>query len=73
MIDEQKNDKTERLHLHGIVWGIGTDKLITNKWNYGITFTGVRQKKKMLPNRKILETYQTKWEEEHQAKINGRS
>ena len=30
----------ERLHLHGIVWGIGTDQLIREKWNYGITFTG---------------------------------
>ena len=39
-ITELGHEKTERLHLHGIVWGIGTDKLITNKWNYGITFTG---------------------------------
>ena len=39
-ITELGHEKTERLHLHGIVWGIGTDKLITDKWNYGITFTG---------------------------------
>ena len=37
-ITELGHEKTERLHLHGIVWGIGTDKLITDKWNYGITF-----------------------------------
>ena len=29
-ITELGHEKTERLHLHGIVWGIGTDKLITN-------------------------------------------
>ena len=40
VITELGHDKTERLHLHGIVWGIGTDQLIREKWNYGITFTG---------------------------------
>ena len=31
---------TERLHLHGIVWGLGNGEKITNNWKYGITFTG---------------------------------
>ena len=39
-ITELGHEKTERLHLHGIVWGIGTDQLIKEKWNYGITYTG---------------------------------
>ena len=37
---ELGHEKTERLHLHGIVWGIGTDQLVEEKWNYGITYTG---------------------------------
>ena len=32
-ITELGHEKTERLHLHGIVWGIGTDQLIKEKWN----------------------------------------
>ena len=32
--------KTERLHLHGIVWGLGNGEKVTNNWKYGITFTG---------------------------------
>ena len=39
-ITELGHKNTKRLHLHGIVWGIGTDELIKEKWNYGITFTG---------------------------------
>ena len=31
---------TERLHLHGIVWGLGNGKKVTDNWKYGITFTG---------------------------------
>ena len=30
-ITEKGHNETERLHLHGTVWGIGTDKLITEK------------------------------------------
>ena len=39
-ITELGHEKTERLHLHGIVWGIEADKKVCEKWNYGITFTG---------------------------------
>lgn len=39
-ITELGHEKTERLHLHGIVWGIGTDQLISEKWNYGFVYTG---------------------------------
>ena len=39
-ITELGQKKTERLHLHGIVWGLGNDKKITDNWKYGITFTG---------------------------------
>ena len=38
--DNGNRTKTERLHLHGIVWGIGNGKKITDNWKYGITFTG---------------------------------
>ena len=39
-ITELGHEKTERLHLHGIVWGLGNDEKITKNWKYGITFTG---------------------------------
>ena len=39
-ITELGHEGTERLHLHGLVWGIGSDKLTEEKWTYGMTFTG---------------------------------
>ena len=39
-ITELGHEKTEGLHLHGIVWGLGNGKKITDNWKYGITFTG---------------------------------
>ena len=39
-ITELGHEKTERLHLHGIVWGLENGKKITDNWKYGITFTG---------------------------------
>ena len=39
-ITELGHEKTERLHLHGIVWGLGNGKKVTDNWKYGITFTG---------------------------------
>ena len=61
-ITELGQEKTERLHLHGIVWGIGTDKLITNKWNYGITFTGFFVNEKTIL---YITKYMTKIDEKH--------
>ena len=39
-VTELGHQKTERLHLHGIIWGIGSDKLVEEKWQYGFVFTG---------------------------------
>lgn len=39
-ITELGHEKTERLHLHGIVWGLGEGEKVTENWKYGITFTG---------------------------------
>ena len=39
-ITELGHEKTERLHLHGIIWGLGNGKKVTDNWKYGITFTG---------------------------------
>ena len=61
-ITELGHEKTERLHLHGIVWGIGTDKLITDKWNYGITFTGFFVNEKTI---QYITKYMTKIDEQH--------
>ena len=61
-ITELGHEKTERLHLHGIVWGIGTDKLITDKWNYGITFTGYFVNEKTI---QYITKYMTKIDEQH--------
>lgn len=61
-ITELGHEKTERLHLHGIVWGIGTDKLITDKWKYGITFTGFFVNEKTI---QYITKYMTKIDEKH--------
>lgn len=39
-ITEKGHENTKRIHLHGIVWGIGNDKIVEEKWNYGIVWTG---------------------------------
>ena len=39
-ITELGHTGTERVHLHGLVWGIGMDKLVEEKWQNGIVFTG---------------------------------
>ena len=59
---ELGHEKTERLHLHGIVWGIGTDQLIREKWNYGITYTGNFVNEKTI---NYITKYMTKIDEEH--------
>ena len=61
-ITELGQEKTERLHLHGIVWGIGTDKLITDKWKYGITFTGFYVNEETI---QYITKYMTKIDEKH--------
>ena len=48
--------------MSGKVWGIGTDKLITNKWNYGITFTGFFVNEKTI---QYITKYMTKIDEQH--------
>lgn len=37
---ERGGEKTERYHLHGIVWNIKNTSLITELWQYGFTFIG---------------------------------
>lgn len=39
-ISEIGGNGTERLHIHGIVWGIGLDALIRETWKYGFVFIG---------------------------------
>ena len=62
-ITELGHENTERLHLHGIVWGIGVDKLIEEKWNYGITYTGNFVNEKTI---NYITKYMTKIDEDHQ-------
>lgn len=61
-ITELGHEKTERLHLHGIVWGIGNDKILTEKWKYGITFTGFFVSEKTI---QYITKYMTKIDEQH--------
>lgn len=61
-ITELGHEKTERLHLHGIVWGIGNDKTVTEKWKYGITFTGFFVNEKTI---QYITKYMTKVDEKH--------
>jgi hypothetical protein len=39
-ITEIGHDRTERYHLHGIMWGIGIDEIIKRNWKYGFVFIG---------------------------------
>ena len=48
--------------MHGIVWGIGTDQLIKEKWNYGITYTGNFVNEKTI---NYITKYMTKIDEDH--------
>ena len=48
--------------MHGIVWGIGTDQLIEEKWSYGITYTGNFVNEKTI---NYITKYMTKIDEEH--------
>lgn len=61
-ITELGHEKTERLHLHGIVWGIGTDQLISEKWNYGFVYTGYFVNEKTI---NYITKYMTKVDEDH--------
>ena len=61
-ITELGHQKTERLHLHGIVWGIGNGKKITDNWKYGITFTGCFVNEKTI---QYITKYITKIDEKH--------
>lgn len=61
-ITELGHEKTERLHLHGIVWGIGTDQLINEKWNYGYIYTGMFVNEKTI---NYITKYMTKEDADH--------
>lgn len=61
-ITEKGHEKTERIHLHGIVWGIGTDKLIEEKWKYGFIWTGYFVNEKTI---NYITKYMTKEDEDH--------
>lgn len=61
-ITELGHDKTERLHLHGIVWGLGNGEKITNNWKYGITFTGYFVNEKTI---NYITKYMTKIDDKH--------
>lgn len=61
-VTELGHDKTERLHLHGIVWGIGTDQLIMEKWNYGFVYTGTFVNEKTI---NYITKYMTKEDKDH--------
>ena len=61
-ITELGHEKTERLHLHGIVWGLGNGEKITNNWKYGITFTGYFVNEKPI---NYITKYMLKIDEKH--------
>ena len=39
-ITELGGNSTERIHIHGILWGIGLESLIRETWKYGFIFIG---------------------------------
>lgn len=61
---ELGHNNTERLHLHGITWGIGTDELIKKKWQYGFVYIGNFVNEKTI---NYITKYMTKVDEEHKG------
>lgn len=61
-ITELGHNGTERLHLHGLVWGINSDKLMEEKWTYGMTYTGTFVNEKTI---NYITKYITKIDEDH--------
>lgn len=39
-ITEIGHERTERYHLHGIMWGIGIEEIVRRNWKYGFVFIG---------------------------------
>lgn len=39
-ITEKGHNNTERIHLHGIIWGTDTDEICKKYWKYGHVFIG---------------------------------
>ena len=39
-ITELGGNATERIHIHGILWGVGLDSLVRETWKYGFIFIG---------------------------------
>lgn len=37
-INEQGHEGTERIHLHGFVWGVGAIEAVKEKWTFGYVF-----------------------------------
>ena len=60
-ITELGEDK-DRIHIHGIVWGIGSDQKFKEKWKYGIVWVG-----KYVSSRTInyITKYMLKVDEKH--------
>ena len=65
-ITELGHNGTERIHLHGLVWGIGMDKLVEEKWQNGIVFTGTFVNEKTI---NYITKYITKTDEYHKEFI----
>ena len=39
-ITELGGNDTERIHIHGVLWGVGLESLIRETWKYGFIFIG---------------------------------
>lgn len=65
-ITELGHNGTERMHLHGLVWGIGMDKLVEEKWQNGIVYTGTFVNEKTI---NYITKYITKTDECHKEFI----
>lgn len=61
-ISELGHNGTERVHLHGLVWGIGMDKAVEEKWQNGIVFTGTYVNEKTI---NYITKYITKIDKDH--------
>lgn len=61
-VNEQGHEGTERIHLHGFIWGDGAIEAVKEKWQYGFIFDSGRPKEGAI---KYCVKYSYKFDEKH--------
>lgn len=61
-ITELGGNGTEKVHIHGVLWGVGLESLIRKTWNYGFIFVGQYVNEKTI---NYITKYMYKKDEKH--------